>query len=303
MSVAQRLVEFHEYLKNKGYGGRNVFEVEIGKKPGYLTTAAKKDTSIGSDVLEMIISKFPELDINWLLTGQGTMLREDPTGTSNAKKRFVEYLKLKGMGQTAFEESAGLSRGSIAKKSGFSADFLEKIATTCSDLDINWLLTGQGEMLKDAQLQVLHQPKTTEMKLEDQDVLLYDISAAANLRTLLANKNQNILGVISIPDMPKCDGAVCVTGDSMYPLLKSGDIIAYKEIHDFSNIIYGEMYLVSFEIEGDEFLVVKYVNRSELEGHIKLVSYNQHHDPKDIPISCICAMALVKLSIRKNVMR
>ena len=32
------------------------------------------------------------------------------------KERFVEYLKFKGMGQTAFEESAGLSRGAIAKK-------------------------------------------------------------------------------------------------------------------------------------------------------------------------------------------
>lgn len=221
--------------------------------------------------------------------------------------RIKEYIDSKGISISAFEKSIGMSNASFGKslknKGAIGSDKLENILNIYSDINPDWLLTGRGEMLKDTQLQVLHQPKTTEMKLEEQDVLLYDISAAANLRTLLANKNQNILGVISIPDMPKCDGAVCVTGDSMYPLLKSGDIIAYKEIHDFSNVIYGEMYLVSFEIEGDEFLVVKYVNRSELEGHIKLVSYNQHHDPKDIPISCICAMALVKLSIRKNVMR
>ena len=42
------------------------------------------------------------------------------------KERFVEYLKFKGMGQTAFEESAGLSRGAIAKKTGFNADSIEK---------------------------------------------------------------------------------------------------------------------------------------------------------------------------------
>ena len=29
----------------------------------------------------------------------------------STKERFVEYLKIKGIGQTAFEESAGLSRG------------------------------------------------------------------------------------------------------------------------------------------------------------------------------------------------
>lgn len=68
----------------------------------------------------------------------------------NIKERFVEYLKYKGIGQTAFEESAGLSRGAIAKKSGFSADSLEKIILACPDLNINWLLTGIGEMLTDS---------------------------------------------------------------------------------------------------------------------------------------------------------
>ena len=63
------------------------------------------------------------------------------------KERFVEYLKFKGFGQTAFEESAGLSRGAIAKKTGFNADSIEKIAMACPDLNINWLVTGLGGML------------------------------------------------------------------------------------------------------------------------------------------------------------
>ena len=63
-----------------------------------------------------------------------------------------------------------------------------------------------------------------------------------------------------------CDGAVYVNGDSMYPILKSGDIIGYKEISSFDNVIYGEIYLVSFMIDGDEYLAVKYVNRSEKKG-------------------------------------
>lgn len=77
MSVAKRLVEFHDYLKSNGYGGRNVFECAIGKSSGYLTTALKKNTSIGSDVLEVLISKFPELNIDWLLSGNGSMLNKE----------------------------------------------------------------------------------------------------------------------------------------------------------------------------------------------------------------------------------
>ena len=80
-----------------------------------------------------------------------------------------------------------------------------------------------------------------------------------------------MVGKIQIPSIPLCDGAVYISGDSMYPILKSGDIVGFKEINSFSNLIYGEMYLVSFTIEGDEYLAVKYVNRSKREGCLKLV--------------------------------
>ena len=64
--------------------------------------------------------------------------------------------------------------------------------------------------------------------MDDRSVTLYDISAAANLKTLLADRPQYALGRIVIPNIPVCDGAVYVSGDSMYPILKSGDIVGFK---------------------------------------------------------------------------
>ena len=55
-------------------------------------------------------------------------------------------------------------------------------------------------------------------------------------------------------------------------------------------------------IDGDEYLAVKYVNRSDKEGYLKLVSYNTHHEPMDIPFAAINAMAIVKFSIRRHMM-
>lgn len=66
------------------------------------------------------------------------------------KERFIEYLKIKGIGQTFFEESSGLSRGSISQKSGFSANSIEKIAIACPDLNLEWLITGKGNILKES---------------------------------------------------------------------------------------------------------------------------------------------------------
>ena len=148
---------------------------------------------------------------------------------------------------------------------------------------------------------IIHNPKTPE-PIDDRSVTLYDITAAANLKTLFTNKKQYALGKILIPNISVCDGAVYVNGDSMYPILKSGDIIGYKEISSFDNVIYGEIYLVSFMIDGDEYLAVKYVNRSDKEGYLKLVSYNTHHEPMDIPFASINAMAIVKFSIRRHMM-
>lgn len=222
----------------------------------------------------------------------------------SVKDNIYLYLNGKGISPTKAERELGWSVGALTKANSVTSDRLKEFVLFYSDISAEWLLTGEGSMLKEDKTEVtfLSHTKVPEA-LSDQDIILYDINAAANLKTLLGDKSQNILGKISIPDIPKCDGAVYVKGDSMYPLLKSGDIIAYKEVHNFDSVVKGEMYLISFELDGDEYLTVKYVNHSEKEGCIKLVSYNTHHDPMDIPISSIYAMALVKVSIRMNTMR
>lgn len=205
----------------------------------------------------------------------------------------------------------GVSRGTVSNWCARNSIDFPLLLGKLKNVDYNWLLVGKGSPkhqpkfcesdLVQGEVQLIHIPKAVEA-MDDRSVSLYDITAAANLKTLLADKNQYVVGKIQIPSIPRCDGAVYVSGDSMYPILKSGDIIGFKEISSFSNLIYGEMYLISFMIEGDEYLAVKYVNHSDKEGYLKLVSYNQHHDPMDIPFTTINAMAIVKFSIRKNMM-
>ncbi|MBR6662552.1 MAG: S24 family peptidase, partial [Alistipes sp.] len=108
---------------------------------------------------------------------------------------------------------------------------------------------------------------------------------------------------IHIPNLPKCDGAIYIVGDSMYPLLKSGDIVLYKQLQDINSIFWGDMYLLSIDLDGEEYITVKYIQKSEREGYVKLVSQNPHHADKDIEMSRIRAIALVKASIRMNSIR
>ena len=219
-----------------------------------------------------------------------------------------QIIKNQGVTNKVVADALGIESTNIGRYDDLSKRKLSELITISKSLNMSLSELIQQSLSDDVELEevtIINRPKYTEKVEENGELYLYDIEAAANLKSLLVNKDQNILGKISIPNIPKCDGAVYVKGDSMYPLLKSGDIIAYKEVPvEIQHIFYGEMYLVSIDIEGEEYLTVKYINQSERGCEwIKLVSYNQHHQPKDFPLSSVRALALVKLSIRMNTMK
>lgn len=230
----------------------------------------------------------------------------------NVKEILERIKELKGFRtQVEVAKFLEVTKGTISNWLIRNSSDFPLLISKLPEVNLNWLLAGKGtpyhksnycdSNLVSGEVQILHNPKSVEC-LDDRSVTLYDVAAAANLKTLFANKNQYALGQIVIPNIPTCDGAIHVSGDSMYPILKSGDIIGYKEIFNFNHVIYGEMYIVAFDLDGDEYLSVKYVNSSEKKNHIKLVSFNQYHDPMDIPIEHISNMAIVKFMIRKNMM-
>jgi hypothetical protein len=51
--------------------------MSIGAGNGYTLRMKKNNASIGSDVIENIIKTYPQLNVVWLLTGEGEMLKAD----------------------------------------------------------------------------------------------------------------------------------------------------------------------------------------------------------------------------------
>ena len=222
--------------------------------------------------------------------------------------------KHEGITISALEKKIGASKGvlsrAIAKGTDIQAKWIELLVENYPNYSTEWLLTGKGDMLKptaqEQQVEVkpIHHPRSTEKKEDVQVVYLYDFEATAGLKALFDNNKQNIIDTIKIPNLPKCDGAIRIVGDSMYPLLKSGDIILYKQQSpDINNLLYGEMYLLSYDIDGEDYIVVKYIRKSDKgEPYITLGSENPAHAPRDIDFSRVTALALVKASVRINCM-
>jgi len=207
-------------------------------------------------------------------------------------KKNVDFANFLGIATTTL--SSWYARNSI--------DY-ELICAKCVDIDANWLFTGRGLMTNGKTEVTTYKLKTDDNKVSE-SVPLYNILAVAGIVSIFKDLNQQTpLDYIKIPNLPKCDGAIYITGDSMYPLLKSGDIVAYKEVADLSYLLWGEMYLLSIVLDGgDSYISVKYVQKSEKEGFIRLVSQNQHHQDSEIPRDAVKFAALVKASIRINSM-
>ena len=231
----------------------------------------------------------------------------------NINERFSALVNsLYAGNKRAFAQSIGVSATVIenvvgTRKGKPSFDVLEKICAN-ANVSAEWLLTGRGPMLREQDIQLATAvvqeqfPLRTDRRKQLQSIPLYELDAAAGLVALFNDQvRKTPISHIQIPDLPPCDGAIYVRGDSMYPLLKSGDIVLYKEIHkDMSSILWGEMYLLSFVIEGDSYIAIKYIQKAEDERFVRLVSHNPHHSPKDIPVDSIQALALVKASVRFN---
>lgn len=184
---------------------------------------------------------------------------------------------------------------------------IETLYTKCVDISAEWLITGAGEMKRS--IGQVSEPAEvyrlqTDKIYSGQSVPLYNIEASAGIVTLFRDTAQHTpIDHIQIPNLPKCDGALYVNGDSMYPLLKSGDIVMYKQ-HDINDgILWGQMYLISYEHSGDDITAVKYIKKSDRgTDFIKLVSQNQHHEDTDVNLKKVRALALIKASIRINSM-
>lgn len=204
------------------------------------------------------------------------------------RDRLKAYLKEKNISQADFAIGIGASTGyvnAIVKTIG--SDKLAIIREKFPDLNIGWLLTGEGEMLKEA----------TDVTIPSHRIRYWvDVDATAGGVTQFDDMMSNQYIDLAIPEFRDCTDAVNLYGDSMLPLYKSGQIIILKEWKE-SFIDYGNVYLVVTK-KGNR--MVKYLRKGSDAEHVLCVSENKEFDSFEILMDDILRLYLVKGSIAKN---
>lgn len=66
---------------------------------------------------------------------------------SMIKQRIIQFAESHGYSKRKIYQETGLSNGVLDKKTGLSEDGIEKFISTYKDVNLTWLITGEGEML------------------------------------------------------------------------------------------------------------------------------------------------------------
>ena len=126
----------------------------------------------------------------------------------------------------------------------------QKISTAVADAIIekypqynrSWLLTGEGEMLKGAEPQRETEERT--VKSYTKGVPYYNVDFLGGFDLLFDDSSIVPEYLIDFRDFNRATCWCNITGHSMEPEINHGDIIALREIADFSFIPYGEIYAI-----------------------------------------------------------
>lgn len=206
-------------------------------------------------------------------------------------ERIKQYIDYKSISVAAFEKSIGMSNASFGKclkKGGaIGTDKLENILNVYPDISPNWLLTGNGDMLRN----------TTELTptKDGTGIPLIPVEAMAGCftgsQTVLLQECDRYV----VPAFKNADFLIYVRGDSMQPRYYSGDMVACKMLSPTDLFFqWGKVYV----LDTDQGALIKKVEQGTDDETITLVSENENYKPFQIPRRAVYHIAIVMGLIR-----
>lgn len=202
--------------------------------------------------------------------------------------RIKKYIDYKGISISAFEKSVGMSNASYGKslKSGgtIGGDKLEKILTIYSDLNPEWLLTGNGNMLRS------EIPIAVPASGGEHGIPLIPIEAMAGFARGEAQVLEYECERYVVPIFKEAEFLIQVKGSSMYPKYNSGDVIACKKLPLKDLFFQWNKVYVLDTIQG---ALIKRVKKGKDGDHVIAVSENEKYEPFELNIRQIMSVAIV----------
>ena len=216
--------------------------------------------------------------------------------------RFIEAY------EALLKEKKVSDKRDFATKLGISASMITEISKGRSsvgtsaiqnivlqfNINANWLLTGEGEMLQGEngrKVETAHQVPEGS----DEGIPLLPISAMAGAFTGEVTVMEYECERYVIPAFKGADFMIRVTGDSMFPTYRSGDLVACQRVPLEDLFFQWNKVYVLDTVQGP---LIKRIKRGTEPDHILIVSDNTDYDPYEITRNQFNGVALVRGIVR-----
>lgn len=170
----------------------------------------------------------------------------------------------------------------VGKRQGKpSFDVVEKVSAL-AEINIDWLITGKGDMLKSS--------KGIKPTKDGTGIPLIPVEAMAGCftgsQTILLQECDHYV----VPAFKNADFLIYVRGDSMQPRYFSGDMVACKMLSPTDLFFqWGKVYV----LDTDQGALIKKVEQGTDDETITLVSENENYKPFQIPRRAVYHIAIV----------
>ena len=193
-----------------------------------------------------------------------------------AQERLKLFISYKGISMRKFEMAACVPVGYVKNiKYTITPDKQEKISSAFPELNLGWLTSGEGNMLRESNVtQTTNIPglpkETTKKDPQSKIVPLIPISAQGGSLNDFSISVMNYECEKVVSPMMDVDFAMSISGDSMSPEYPSGCQVLIKKINESAFIEWGKVYV----LDTCNGTIIKKLMPSESSDRVVCVSIN-----------------------------
>ena len=220
---------------------------------------------------------------------------------------IFKYIDFKSCSAYKFSKDIAVSNGYLVKtrqnKGNVGGHILERIVSSCPDLNPEWLLTGRGEMIKGNSINnilpipnnpIVVDSETKKIELLSNKVSKKKIKEKGDVKFIQSNKF-----------FIDASHAMTVNDNSMFPKYKKNSVVFLQELSESKLVLSNKEYV----IETKEYRVLKLVIDSSINKTWTCCSLNNErhlhnnkliHESFSVPCDAVSKFYLVLGQLQRN---
>ncbi len=205
------------------------------------------------------------------------------------KDRIIQVIEAKGINKEKFFAEIGMSSSNFrasAKNTPLNSNYVAIIFAKIPDVNLKWLITGEGEMFERAQgINVVAE--------QNNDTDTIPLISWDNVTAVMSGENFNGTPYL-VPVLQDADFLITMRGNTMSPHYYAGDLLACKCMDITSFFQWDRTYVINSK----QGVIVRKIQKGKDDDHLLLVAENSQYDVIEIEKPQLHSLALVTGFIR-----